>query len=295
MLEICNVSKKYRKKVALNNVSFGLKEGVYGLIGENGAGKTTIMKILTRQIQYDTGSIIYQKEKWNDKNKLKVGYLPQNFDFFGNLTVLESLIYLLEIRGITIRNKEEQIIKWLEYLNLVQQIDKKVKKLSGGMKQRLGIAQAFMGEPEIILLDEPTVGLDPRERLAFRNMVNEVCDNKIILISTHILDDVESTCERMISLKSGKVTYEGKVSDFICHINSDVYTITIHRKDLYKIGKEISIISIKREGEKLHIRFIINDMKLCEESDIYMAESLKKVEKNLEDAYFFHTDFLLRR
>ncbi len=295
MLQISNLTKKYKRNLALDDVTFGLGQGVCGLVGENGAGKSTIMKILTRQVRQDKGNIVYDGKAWSDKNKAKVGYLPQQFEFFGNLTVWESLVYLLHVRGIGIRDENQQIAKWLDYLNLSKDAGKKIKELSGGMKQRLGIAQAFLGEPDIILLDEPTVGLDPHERLAFRNMVNEVGDDKIILISTHILDDVESACERMVSLQSGKVTYAGSVDGFIQDDKNVVYSILIPRDKLAEIGKEVSIISIKRDRGNLVIRFSVNNAELCRSKPLYRNGSLKKEKKSLEDAYIHHTSYSFRR
>ncbi|MCI9530171.1 MAG: ATP-binding cassette domain-containing protein [Lachnospiraceae bacterium] len=295
MLQISNLTKRYKRNVALDDVTFALGKGVCGLVGENGAGKSTIMKILTRQIRQDKGSIVYEGEAWSDRHKAKVGYLPQQFDFFRNLTVWESMVYLLHVRGIAIADEKGQIAKWLDYLNLSGEAGKKIKELSGGMKQRLGIAQAFLGEPDIILLDEPTVGLDPQERLAFRNMVNEVGDNKTVLISTHILDDVESACERMVSLQGGKVMYAGSVAGFIKADKKLVYSLRIPRGELAGIGDEISIISIKRDGEELAIRFSVNNGEACRSKAPYRNGSLKKEKKSLEDAYIHHTSYSFRR
>lgn len=267
MLKICNVTKKYKKFYALSNVSFELGTGVYGLIGENGAGKTTIMKILTGQTRADQGQIFYRHLQWNDQCKAKIGYLPQNFEFFDHLTVLEAL----------------------EYLNLTECTAKRIKRLSGGMRQRLGIAQAFLGNPEMILLDEPTVGLDPKERLAFRNMINEVCDDRTILISTHILDDVESTCEKLISLRQGEIIYEGKISSYINKERKKVFTTKLNREDISKIGKEISMIAVKREEEKINIRFVIHEKELFQSLDVYKNAEIRKAETSLEDAYFLNT------
>lgn len=289
MLKICNVTKKYKKFYALSNVSFELGTGVYGLIGENGAGKTTIMKILTGQTRADQGQIFYRQLQWNDQCKAKIGYLPQNFEFFDHLTVLEALEYLLQVRGINPAEQKDEIFKWLEYLNLTECTAKRIKRLSGGMRQRLGIAQAFLGNPEMILLDEPTVGLDPKERLAFRNMINEVCDDRTILISTHILDDVESTCEKLISLRQGEIIYEGKISSYINKERKKVFTTKLNREDISKIGKEISMIAVKREEEKINIRFVIHEKELFQSLDVYKNAEIRKAETSLEDAYFLNT------
>lgn len=288
MIELINISKKYKNVNVLSDISFNLETGVYGLIGENGAGKTTIMKIITRQITPEKGEILYNGKKWSNDYKIKVGYLPQNFEFFENLTLLESLQYLLLVRGENPEESKEELMMWLEYLNLTEHTSKKIKKLSGGMRQRLGIMQAFLGKPEIILLDEPTVGLDPKERLSFRNMVNEVCDNKTILISTHILDDIESTCEKMISLKCGKVTYKGTIKTFVEQTNGAIYSATFSREDFTKIGNEISIIAIKREDDMITLRFIVQDKELLKSIPFYHNIKIKKVAMTLEDAYFLN-------
>jgi len=288
MIELSKVTKNYKNVKALNDVSFKLETGVYGLIGENGAGKTTIMKILTRQIVQDAGEILYQNAEWNNECKLKIGYLPQNFEFFDNLTLIEALEYLILVRGENPKTHREELKMWLEYFNLTEHTTKKIKKLSGGMRQRVGIVQAFLGNPEIILLDEPTVGLDPKERLAFRNMVNEVCDNKTILISTHILDDIESTCEKMISLKQGKVTYEGKIKDYIDKTKGSIFTVTLTREEFVKISKEINVVAIKREGEMIAIRFIVQDKELMKVNPIYRNKVINRTETSLEDAYFIN-------
>lgn len=288
MLTLSHVTKKYKGVCALNDVSFQLDTGVYGLIGENGAGKTTIMKILTRQIAPDSGKIMYRDLEWNDACKLKVGYLPQNFDFFENLTLVEALEYLLLVRGENPDTYREELKLWLEYLNLTEHAGKKIKKLSGGMRQRMGIVQAFLGNPELILLDEPTVGLDPKERLAFRNMVNEVCDNKTILISTHILDDIESTCEKMISLQRGVVTYEGKIQDYINSTKEPIYTVMLTKEEFRNISKGIHVIAMKREGEQIKIRFVIRDIELMKKDFRDRNLRIGKMKTSLEDAYFIH-------
>ena len=295
MIQVSDITKKYKQIMALDNVSFQLNTGVYGLIGENGAGKTTIMKLLTRQIRADKGNILYNNVEWNSEWKAKIGYLPQNFEFFENLTLIEALEYLLLVRGKNPKEQKEDLMMWLEYLNLTEHTSKKIKKLSGGMRQRLGIMQAFLGNPEIILLDEPTVGLDPKERLAFRNMVNEVCENKTILISTHILDDIESTCEKMISLKSGKVTYEGSIKTFIEKTNCSIYTASFCHKDFINIGNEISIIAIKKEENNISIRFIVQNKELLQSIPFYHTTKIIKTDMTLEDAYFLNMYLLSRK
>ena len=214
MLECKNISQRFQSNNALSEVSLTLNKGVYGLIGENGAGKSTLFKLLIGLMPLQKGSITIDGGP-PEKNKLRMGYLPQNFDFFHKLTVYESLEYVGTLKGLSKNVLSEEIHDWLRRVNLLAEKEKKTGALSGGMKQRLGIAQAFLGDPQYVLLDEPTVGLDPKERVAFRNMVNEVGVDRVILISTHIIDDVQAACENILVLHKGKLLYEGATQDFI--------------------------------------------------------------------------------
>lgn len=288
MMELAHITKKYKNVCALKDVSFQLGAGVYGLVGENGAGKTTIMKLLTQQILPDEGTILCQNAVWDDACKQKIGYLPQDFAFFENLTVTEALEYLLLIRGEDPDAWQKDLKMWLEYMNLTEQAEKKIKKLSGGMLQRLGIVQAFLGNPEIILLDEPTVGLDPKELLAFRNMVNEVCGDKTILISTHILDDIESSCEKMICLRQGEVTYEGNVADYIDETKETVYTALLTREEFSRLNRRVHVIAVKRESEMIRIRFVIEGAKRTSDTPPSQNTRIRPATPSLEDAYFIH-------
>ena len=287
MLECRNVNQIYKTTHALSDVSFTLDKGVYGLVGENGAGKTTLFKLLTGQMNIQKGNILIDGET-PDKGKLRVGYLPQKFDFFHNLRVYESMEYIAALKGVAEERKQEEIDHWLKQVNLFAEKDKKVGSLSGGMRQRLGIAQAFLGDPEYVFLDEPTIGLDPKERVAFRNMVNEVGAEKVIMISTHIIEDVRATCENILVLHKGRILYDGTTQHFIDSMEQKIYTIEIPRKRLAEFSSVLDIISIKLFGEELEIRFV--DRK-------YPIElPNKKLEAcTLEDAYFLTTGMFYKK
>lgn len=287
MLECSNITQMYRSTQALSNVSLILDKGVYGLIGENGAGKTTLFKLLTGQINLQKGSILVDGET-PDKGKLRVGYLPQKFDFFHNLRVGESMEYVGTLKGVTEQSLQKEIDYWLQQVNLISEKDKKVGTLSGGMRQRLGIAQAFLGDPEYVLLDEPTVGLDPKERVAFRNMVNEVGADKVIMISTHIIEDVRATCENILVLHKGKMLYEGTTQNFIDSMHHKIYTIKVPRKRLAEFSPILDIISIRLFGEELEIRFVDRE---------YPIELPNKTLEvcTLEDAYFLTTGMFYKK
>lgn len=280
MIECSQLIKKYGKKTALNGVSFSLKKGVYGLIGENGAGKSTLFRALIGQEKVDSGKIRIDGET-PEQGKLRIGYLPQKFDFFQNLTVSEGFDYIATLKGMT-DNREKEIDYWLKQLNLYEQKKKKIKALSGGMKQRLGIGQAFLGKPDYVILDEPTVGLDPRERLAFRNLVNEIGASTTVLISTHIIEDVEAACENILVLSHGKLLYGGTVREFIDNVKEEVYTVRIPREKISALSQKVNIISVKLFGEELEVRFAKKDAAI-------ELKSKKRESCNLEDAYFLAT------
>ncbi|MDL2301997.1 ATP-binding cassette domain-containing protein [Lachnospiraceae bacterium OttesenSCG-928-D06] len=279
---ICkNVSQKYKSNTVLSNINLELKTGVYGLIGENGAGKSTLLKLLIGQISPREGSIrISGKDP--KVGKMDMGYLPQKFDFFQNISLYDSLEYVGILKGIHKDKLPLEIEYWLKKMNLLSERKKRVGLLSGGMKQRLGIAQAFIGAPKYVLLDEPTVGLDPRERLAFRNLVNEIGSDKVILISTHIVEDVRATCENIIVLKKGSLLFTGATEDFISGVNKKIYTVHIPKNQLSSLSSCLDIISIKLFGEVLEVRFAENEYSL-------ELKDKKQETCNLEDAYFLTT------
>lgn len=287
MLECKNITQRFQSNNALSDVSLTLNKGVYGLIGENGAGKSTLFKLLMGLIPLQKGSITIDGTT-PEKEKLCMGYLPQNFDFFHKLTVYESLEYVGTLKGLSKNVLSEEIYDWLGRVNLLAEKEKKTGALSGGMKQRLGIAQAFLGAPRYVLLDEPTVGLDPKERVAFRNMVNEVGADRVILISTHIIDDVQAACENILVLHKGRLLYEGTTQDFINSVRDGIFTIRIPRRRLSEFSPILDIISIKLLGEELEIRFVDRE---------YSIELPGKTEEccTLEDAYFLTTGMFYKK
>lgn len=286
MIECGHLVKKYGKKTALEDVSFKLKKGIYGLIGENGAGKSTLFRMLIGQEKADSGTIKIDGET-PDQGKLRIGYLPQKFDFFQNLTVYEGLDYIATLKGIK-DYRDKEIDYWLRQLNLYEQRKKKIKVLSGGMKQRLGIGQAFLGKPDYVILDEPTVGLDPKERLAFRNLVNEIGANTTILIATHIIEDVEAACENILVLNRGKVIYGGKAQDFIQNVKEEIYSVRIPREQIGVLNKKVNIISIKLFGDELEVRY-------AERNSVLDVSGKRRERCNLEDAYFLATEMIYKK
>lgn len=205
-LELLHIIKKYGRNTVLNDVSIVLKKGCYGLLGPNGAGKTTLIQCALGITKMNKGSIV--------KNDIQlIGYLPQRLDLFENATVNEMLYYFATIKKIKKEDREQEINHSLEQVNLLERKNDKIKNLSGGMKQRIGIAQAILGEVKVIMLDEPTVGLDPEERKRFKELILQLKKTKIVLISSHIVSDLEEVCDRVIIMNNGKILRNEKMEN----------------------------------------------------------------------------------
>jgi len=277
-IQIKNLNKLYGKKQALCNINLDIKPGMFGLLGKNGAGKTTLMKIIATLLNKQEGSItVYgiSVEKAAEIRKI-IGYLPQDFNMYGNMTVYQALDYLGVLSGMTKSERKGRISIVLEQVNLEEHAGKKVRMLSGGMKQRLGIAQALLHDPKALIVDEPTVGLDPEERVRFRNLLCQVAENKTVILSTHIVGDVEATCEEIGILHEGELLFHGTVSELCGLANGSVYTAEVTQKELNWIRSYYIITAVISQGRKSIVRFLSPDDK---------PAIGKIVSPNVEDAY----------
>jgi ABC-type multidrug transport system ATPase subunit len=279
---IKNVSKRYsRAKVnALENICTEIPEGNFGLLGENGAGKSTLLKILATVSGLDKGEVYYDEydiAKDTVSVRDMLGYLPQKFDFFEKLTVYEMLEYIALLKGVSANSIRSEIESLLEDFNLSEKENVVISKLSGGMKQRVAIAQALLGNPKYVILDEPTVGLDPTERLRFRNVLNNRKKETNIILSTHIISDIAMMCENVGIMKAGKIIYCGPVVDLLKKVDGKVFAEIVPDDSEIKEENYGKIISLNRKQEGLEVR--------------YIAESgTNKVIPTLEDAYFYMTN-----
>lgn len=246
-ITIENLSKNYGNKIALNNLSLNISSGMFGLLGANGAGKTTFMRILSTTLRKTSGTIKIDGKTVKDINELRkyIGYLPQEFSFYPNFTVYEIMDYFSALSKIK-KNNHKNIIELLEKVNLLDNKKSKIHTLSGGMKRRLGIATALINKPNILLVDEPTVGLDPEERIKFRNLLTDFASNRIVILSTHIISDIEETCEKLAILKKGNLVFHGTTKDLIKTSEGMVWEVNIKKdniSDILKDDKEKFIIS----------------------------------------------------
>ena len=217
-LVLDQVIKQYGSTTAVDHVSLDLQPGVIGLLGANGAGKTTLMRMICGILKPTGGTICFnnENESLNASEEMyrdALGYLPQDFGYYPNFTGREFLLYMAALKGIDKHTAKRKCRELLKIVNLEQAANKKIKTYSGGMKQRLGIAQAVLNDPRILILDEPTAGLDPKERVHFRNLIAELGKDAIVILSTHIVSDVEHIADRILMMKEGSIIFDGKVTD----------------------------------------------------------------------------------
>lgn len=282
-LTIDQISKKYKDKTAVSQVSLKLTPGVWGLLGANGAGKTTLMRMVAGILKPTEGKVLYDgisiqvlREKYRDI----FGYLPQEFGFYPEFTVQDYLEYMAVLKGLTKKEGKRRIEELLEKMTLLDVRKKKIVKLSGGMKRRVGIAQALLNEPEVLVLDEPTSGLDPGERVRFRNLLSEFASHdRIVLISTHIVSDVEyiATCNAV--MKDGKILATGTTEELVTMVEDKVWTGMVPLGQLAEYERKLQIVNLKNEADgQVSIRY------LSEKPQV--ADSVKEVPR-LEDLYLW--------
>jgi ABC-type multidrug transport system ATPase subunit len=264
MLQIENLSKQYKESAALDSIDISISNGIFGLLGPNGAGKSTLMRILATLLK-PTGGDIWMNSisltRHPEKVRHMIGYLPQNFHVYPQLTPMEILDYVGVMKGIRSKsNRKKTIHDLLERVNLQEKANEKVKTLSHGMKQRLGIAQAFIGNPSVVILDEPTVGLDPEERLRFRNLLSLEGKKKAIILSTHVVSDIESSCYEIAVLDRGRLVLDGTVDDLLAEADGKIWEMEMHKNELVHLKAENFIYSINRQdGNFIQVRILTDE------------------------------------
>ncbi len=279
-IEIQNLSKNYGKKKALSEVNLSIPQGMFGLLGPNGAGKTTLMKVLTTLLKKTDGEVTICGVPVEDSKRIRnmTGYLPQDFSMYGNMTAYEALDYLAVLSGMSKAERKRKVPEMLEKVNLLEKRKTKVRSMSGGMKRRLGIAQAIIHDPKIIIVDEPTAGLDPEERVRFRNLLCEIAKERIVLLSTHIVGDIEATCENIAVLDQGKIRFNGKVSELLSLVKDKVYSAEIAAVELDQVKETYMVTGILVTGSTANVKIIADEKPFPQ---------AKPVQPDVEDAYMY--------
>ncbi len=283
-MELCmeHVSKQFKDVTAVDDVSLHITPGVWGLLGANGAGKTTLMRIIAGIMAPSSGEILYDgipirelKESYRDV----FGYLPQEFGFYPEFTVKDYLEYVALLKGLTSKDSKRRIHELLEQMTLSHVRNKKIIKLSGGMKRRVGIAQALLNEPEVLILDEPTSGLDPGERVRFRNLLSEFAHDRIVLISTHIVSDVEYIATQNAVMKGGKLIARGTTEELVRLVEGKIWTAQIPMNRLPEYERKLQIVNVRNEDAgQISIRYLA--------AEPYIEDSIP-ASPHLEDLYLW--------
>lgn len=259
-LTMKHVSKYFGEKAAVDDVSLILSAGVWGLLGANGAGKTTLMRMIADILKPTKGSIFYDDRpihEMGESYRNLFGFLPQDFGYSRDFTVKDYLEYIAALKDIPVRETRKRIDSLLDILTLSQVKKKKIAELSGGMKRRVGIAQAMLNEPAILVMDEPTAGLDPGERVRFRNFISEFSHNRIVLISTHIVSDIEYIATKTAVMKEGKIVDSGTPEELVRQMEGKVWSCTVEARDLPRYEMGLRIINQRsKENGRVSIRYL---------------------------------------
>lgn len=283
-LTVNNLEFSYHNNIILKDISFECKTGITALLGNNGAGKTTLMNILAGLQQPQKGSISFNNKNLLDLNSVKlndIGYLPQNFEIYPNVTGYDFLSYVCDLKNLSKSEKKHNIEYVIDKFNLNSVIKSTFNKYSGGFKRRLGIAQAVIGNPKLIIIDEPTVGLDPEQRLEFRHYLSSLGENSITLISTHIIEDVELYSNNILMLEKGEIIFNGTINEIIKKTTENISTLVCNSSEILDIRKDFTILEERRIGDnEIKVKIINNDLSLP-----YNYNKIQEV--SLENAYVF--------
>lgn len=279
-LKISRVTKQFSSKIAVDKVSMQMQPGVYGLLGANGAGKTTLLRMICGVLNPDSGEISLDRFSVKEEEYRNcLGYLPQEFGYYPNFTAWDFMMYMAALKGIPRNRANVRIEKLLEVVNLKGSEKKKIAVFSGGMKQRLGIAQALLNNPKLLVLDEPTAGLDPKERVKFRNMISRLGQDRIVILSTHIVSDIEYIADEILLMKEGSILQKGSLPEILEPIQGKVWECRVNPAREMQILEQYAVVNMREGAEGAFLRVVGKQRP---------SADAVSVEATLEDLYLYY-------
>lgn len=280
-LELDQVTKQYVSKTACDHITITFQKGIYGLLGANGAGKTTLMRMMCGVLAPTFGTIRFNNiDVSHEDYRDSLGYLPQDFGYYPEFSALNFLLYIAALKGLPKPQAKEKAWELLEQVSLEKEAKKKIKTFSGGMKQRLGIAQSMLNNPQILILDEPTAGLDPKERVRFRNLISRLGTDRIVLLSTHIVSDVEHIANTILVMKDGRLIHQGAREEIIKAIDGKVWECMLSQSEADILCDKYPVINLRQEStETVSLRLV---------SDEKPYVSATNTQATLEDLYLYY-------
>lgn len=258
-LSLNRLSKQFGPKIAVDGITASLSPGIYGLLGANGAGKTTLMRMLCGILEPSSGEVLFNGQRIMDmgpRYRNVIGYLPQDFGYYPDYTAHEFLIYIAALKGIPRIAAGKRAKVLLNMVDLSGVAKKKVKTFSGGMRQRLGIAQALLNNPKVLVLDEPTAGLDPKERVRFRNLIADFASDKIVLLSTHIVSDIEAIADKVFLMKKGNFLLQGTIPELVQEAEGKVWELTVSAQEAREWEDTVTVANLRHSNEQVILRII---------------------------------------
>lgn len=281
-LRLDRLTKQFGSAIAVDRLSATLTPGVYGLLGANGAGKTTLMRMICDVLKPTSGSVVWNGapiERLGERYRSVLGYLPQDFGYYPDFSALDFMLYLSALKGLDSKAAKRRSMELLDLVGLNNVAKRKVKTFSGGMKQRLGIAQAVINDPQVLVLDEPTAGLDPKERVRFRNLISALAQDKVVILSTHIVSDVEYIADEILIMRAGQIVASGTIEEILAQVSGVVWECVVTPREADVMSARMAVGNVRYDHAGMAIVRIV--------SDTAPHSSARLVEPTLEDVYLY--------